>query len=123
MKALVVDDSALSRRMVRGCLESLGHSITEASDGTSALERYTLDRPDFVVLDLVMPGISGFDTLALLRKIDPVAKVIKCTADLQVLSRDRVKEMGAAGLINKPIDVDKLSVKLNSIFSDSDAWS
>ena len=68
---LLVDDSGLARRGTRRVLESAGYSVVEAEDGLSALERYALDRPDVVLLDLVMKGMYGLDVLAKLREIDP----------------------------------------------------
>lgn len=117
MKFLIVDDSSLSRRMVRNCLERLGHSCVEATDGAVALERYAIEKPDFVFLDLVMPGLSGFDVLVLLRAMDPQARVIVCTADVQASTRELVKQGGASAIINKPVTLEQISATLNSILA------
>jgi two-component system, chemotaxis family, chemotaxis protein CheY len=111
MKFLIVDDSSLSRRMVRNCLEQLGHTAVEASEGAAALERYVIEKPDFVFLDLLMPGMSGFDVLTLLRAMDPNARVIVCTADVQVSTRDLMKQAGACAIINKPVTLEQISAK------------
>ncbi|HUS37412.1 MAG TPA: response regulator [Verrucomicrobiae bacterium] len=123
MKFLVVDDSALSRRMLRSVLEQLGHAVVEAADGSAGLERYVLERPDFVFLDLVMPGMSGFEALTHLRALDPEARVIICSADVQASTRDRVKKGGALAMLNKPVNVEQVSAKLNSILGGQDVWA
>ena len=69
-RVLVVDDSALSRRTLRQILEPAGYDVAEAEDGLSALERYFLDKPDVVLLDLVMKGMYGLEVLTKLRELD-----------------------------------------------------
>jgi two-component system chemotaxis response regulator CheY len=117
MNFLIVDDSALSRRMIRNCVTQLGHTAVEAADGAAALERYVIDRPDFVFLDLVMPGMTGFEVLAHLRSIDPSARVIISTADVQSSTRDQLKEGGALAVINKPVTIEQISSTLNTLLS------
>ena len=70
-KILLVDDSALARRSARHILESAGYEVAEAEDGMAALERYFLEKPDLVLLDLVMKGMNGLDVLTKLREMDP----------------------------------------------------
>lgn len=117
LKILIVDDSALSRRMLRMYLEELGHSAVEATDGASGLERYAIEKPDFVFLDLLMPGLSGFDVIPLLRAMDPKARIVICTADIQTATRVVIKQGGASAIINKPVSLEQLSATLNSILS------
>jgi two-component system chemotaxis response regulator CheY len=101
-KILIVDDSALSRRTMRRILESDGHSIIEANDGMVALEYYFLEKPDLVLLDLVMNGMQGVEVLEQLLQMDHQVRVIIATADLQTLTQTAVKKAGAVGFINKP---------------------
>lgn len=103
-KILVVDDSMLSRRMMRSILESDGHEVCEATDGMSGIERYFLEKPDLVTLDLTMEGIHGLDVLSRIRQIDPLARVIVASADIQETSRALVMEAGAKAFINKPFN-------------------
>jgi two-component system, chemotaxis family, chemotaxis protein CheY len=102
LKVLVVDDSALSRRTLRRILESVGYDVVEANDGMTALEMYFLDKPDLVLLDLVMKGMYGIDVLVKLRELDPKAQVVIASADIQSATRKMVDEAGALGFINKP---------------------
>ena len=103
-KVLIVDDSALTRRSLRQILETAGCEVLEAESGLEALERYFLDKPDVVMLDLVMRGMYGLDVLQKIRELDPRARIIVVSADIQTSSQDLAGEAGAAGFINKPFD-------------------
>jgi two-component system, chemotaxis family, chemotaxis protein CheY len=113
-KVLLVDDSALARRSTRRILEGAGYTVVEAEDGMSALERYFVEKPDAVVLDLVMKGMYGLDVLARLREMDPDARVIVLSADIQSSSRELVQGGGAAGFLNKPVNGPDLLALLAS---------
>ena len=101
-KILLVDDSNLSRRILRRMLEPDGHAILEASDGMAAIERYFLDQPELVLLDLTMHGMHGLDVLNKLREIDPRARVIVASADIQSSTRALVQAGGGAAFVSKP---------------------
>ena len=103
-KVLIVDDSALTRRSLRQILETAGYAVVEAENGLDALERYFLDKPDVVLLDLVMRGMYGLEVLQKLRELDPQARIVVVSADIQTSSHDLAGEAGAAGFINKPFD-------------------
>lgn len=103
---LLVDDSALSRRTLRAILESEGYRIIEAADGLSAIERYSVDRPDLVLLDLLMPGIQGVEVLSKLKEIDGEARVIVASADIQRTTREQALAAGAAAYMTKPFERD-----------------
>lgn len=103
-KVLIVDDSALTRRSLRQILETAGCEVVEAENGLDALERYFLDKPDVVMLDLVMHGMYGLEVLRKIRELDPRARVVVVSADVQTSSQDMAGEAGAAAFINKPFD-------------------
>jgi len=113
-KILIVDDSGLARRRVRGILEDAGYKVVEAEDGMAALERYHVDRPDLVVLDLVMKGMYGMEVLGKLREMDSLARVIVASADVQSSSHEMATAAGAAGFVTKPIDADQLLALVRS---------
>lgn len=102
-KIMVVDDSALSRRTMRRVLETAGYDVVEATDGIAALEMYFIERPEAVLLDLVMKGMYGLDVLSKLREMDPNVRVIIVSADIQSSTRTLAAEGGAYALINKPL--------------------
>jgi two-component system chemotaxis response regulator CheY len=107
-RVLIVDDSALARRNLRQILESADCEVAEAVDGLSALERYFLEKPDVVLLDLVMHGMYGLDVLEKLRQLDPTAKVVVVSADVQTSSQELVGLAGAKAFITKPFDRDEI---------------
>ena len=107
-KILVVDDSAMSRRIMRTILETQGMEVVEAGDGIVALERYFLEKPDVVMLDLVMTGMYGLDVLGKLREMDPRAAVVVATADIQTSTREMAREAGASTVITKPFVAEDL---------------
>jgi two-component system, chemotaxis family, chemotaxis protein CheY len=103
-KILLVDDSGLARRSVRHILEPAGYEVVEAEDGMSALERYFLEKPDLVLLDLVMRGMPGLDVLKKLQEMDANARVVVVSADIQDSSREMAENGGASGFVTKPVD-------------------
>src|SRR4051812_16716938 len=105
-KILVVDDSGLSRRISRNILETAGHAVVEAEDGILALERYFLEKPDLVLLDITMKGMSGIEVLKKLREMDPGARVVIATADIQQSTRTMTREGGALGFVTKPFNME-----------------
>jgi two-component system chemotaxis response regulator CheY len=107
-KILVVDDSSLSRRISRRILEEAGHTMSEAADGLAALERYALDRPDVVLLDVTMAGMSGLEVLHHLRAMDPEARVVMATADVQTSTRTLSEAEGAVGFVLKPLAAESV---------------
>jgi two-component system chemotaxis response regulator CheY len=116
-RILIVDDSSMSRRIVRSILESAGHEVAEATDGLSAIERYSLDKPDLVVLDLVMGGMYGLDVLQKLREMDGQARIIVVTADIQGSTREMAEQAGSLGFVTKPIRSGELLSVVNSVLA------
>lgn len=107
-RVLVVDDHEMLRGGVSLALSAAGYRVDSAADGLAALACVSRSRPDVVVLDLRMPVLDGYATLARLRA-DPatagIPVVIATGADDQ---RSRSLAEGAAGFITKPIDALQL---------------
>jgi len=122
-KLLLVDDSGLARRSMRAMLEDDGFDVVEAEDGMVALEKYFVEKPDLVMLDLVMKGMYGLDVLAKLRELDPAARVIVFSADVQSSSQEMVQAAGASGFINKPIDRAHLIQAVRSVLEGGTKWN
>jgi two-component system chemotaxis response regulator CheY len=120
-KVLIVDDSGMARRALRQILESAGYDVAEADDGLNALERYFLDKPDVVMLDLVMKGMYGLDVLTKLREMDREARVIVVSADIQTSSHDLVEQAGAVAFVNKPFDRDDILKALGMALAEGAA--
>jgi|SRR6476659_143778 len=102
-KILVVDDSSLARRSSRKILETAGYEVVEAEDGLSALERFYLEKPQAVLLDVTMRNMDGIEVLRRLRDLDKTAKVVIVTADVQTSTKEMAKTGGACGFVIKPV--------------------
>jgi len=122
-KILLVDDSALARRSTRRILERAGYQVVEAEDGMAAIEQYFVEKPDVVLLDLVMKGMYGLEVLAKLREMDPHASVVVLSADIQTSSREMVQAAGAAGFLNKPADAQQRLEVVARAVERGDSWS
>jgi two-component system, chemotaxis family, chemotaxis protein CheY len=114
-KILIVDDSAMSRRILRSILESAGHHVTEAEDGMIALEKFFLDKPDLVLLDLIMKGMVGMEVLKQVRLMDKKARIIIATADIQHSTRAITQAEGAAAFVTKPFLSEEILKTVNSV--------
>jgi CheY-like chemotaxis protein len=112
---LVVDDSMFQRHALGRMLKEAGHSVLEAENGIAGLEKIESDRPDAVILDLIMPKLGGFETLEELRKRGNRTPVFVFTADIQATSRERCLELGATAFINKPLNREELKEALERL--------
>jgi two-component system chemotaxis response regulator CheY len=117
-KVLIVDDSGLARRRARTILESGGYDVVEAVDGMAAIESYFVEKPDVVLLDLVMKGMYGLEVLDRLRQMDPNARVIVVSADVQTSSHELVAQGGAAGFLIKPVDANEVLTLVKSTLGE-----
>jgi two-component system chemotaxis response regulator CheY len=122
-KILLVDDSRLARRSLRQILEAADFEVVEAEDGMRALERYFLEKPDVVLLDLVMQGMHGLDVLTKLRELDPGARIVVASADIQSSSRRMAEEAGASGFVEKPFDPKEVISTVDVVLQGGQAWS
>ena len=116
-KILIVDDSSLSRRILRTITAPEGHEIIEATDGLVGIETYVMEQPDLVLLDIAMPGMPGDEVLEKILELNPAARVIMATADLQDLTKTKVLAAGAMGFVNKPFNKSKVLEAVNQVLS------
>jgi len=117
-KILIVDDSNLSRRMLRRLLEPAGYHVIDAADGMAALEHYVLEKPDLVLLDLTMTGMHGLEVLQQLRVLDPRARIVAASADVQLSTRAMVLSAGGIGFITKPFVADDVLSAVQTALED-----
>ena len=85
----------------------------------AALERYFLEKPDLVLLDLVMKGMMGLDVLEKLHQMDPKVRTIVLSADIQNSSREMATAGGACSFLNKPIDRASLLSAVSGVLEGS----
>jgi CheY-like chemotaxis protein len=109
-RVLVVDDEPDVLLLCRLNLQQRGHEMLEASEGPSALELARERRPDVIVLDLMLPGMNGFEVLETLRRDEATAgiPVLVLTAKSLRADRDRSSGLGAAAFLTKPFLPDDL---------------
>ena len=114
---LVVDDHGALRALCRIALEDAGFRVLEARDGGEALTRVREEHPDAILLDIMMPGISGWEVTAELladRSTDQIP-IVFISARSDVSDRLRAFELGAHGYLTKPFDPAVLAETLESV--------
>jgi len=101
---MIVDDSRVSRMIIRSKVASLGlgWELQEAASGDEALEQARQWLPDFVTMDVNMPGISGFEAAQRLRELLPQVCVVLLSANVQESSRERAAQLGVK-FVPKPV--------------------
>jgi CheY-like chemotaxis protein len=114
-RILIVDDQAATVDLISASLRLLGHEPISAYNGEQALELLAEQQPDIVLLDMMMPGIDGLETLRRLRKTDGLDQVpvIVVSAGQEFDLEDRVREAGGAVLLPKPISMDQLQAMID----------
>ncbi|MFD1735826.1 response regulator [Bacillus salitolerans] len=108
-KILIVDDAAFMRMMIKDILSKNGYEVVgEAADGVQAVEQYKEFSPDLVTMDITMPEMDGITALKEIKKINPNAKVIMCSAmGQQAMVIDAI-QAGAKDFIVKPFQADRV---------------
>lgn len=117
-QALIVDDSKVMREMEIACLRAIeGVSFTQAASGLEALERLSLKTFDFVVLDLNMPDISGYEVIEFIRSQDKLRAlpILVVTTRGDESSRAKAIAAGATRFMTKPFSPDALLDEVRSL--------
>jgi CheY-like chemotaxis protein len=113
-KIMVVDHEVLLRSMLKDALEEAGHTVVLAENGQAALARAKSDLPDCILLDIMMPGLDGYETCAALKANPQLAAtpviLISATTDLRVI--DRAEQVGATTVLPKPVPFEQLEQAL-----------
>lgn len=110
-KVLVVDDEPDVLLLCRVNLEFEGYTVIDAQDGEQALEKVRLEKPDIILLDVMMPGMDGWEVLASLKE-DPTTSeipVVMLTAKVRELDQIHGLTQGAIDYVNKPFNPIALS--------------
>jgi CheY-like chemotaxis protein len=113
---LVVDDEAPIRRLLRQQLEAEGYIVREAKDGWDALTQARKESPDLIILDVMMPQITGFDVAAILKN-DPETLGIPLIILSIVGEEERGYRLGADKYLTKPIDTELLLKEIKLLIS------
>ena len=118
MRILVVDDIADNYLLIQAILELEGYQVEVADNGYFALEMIEFNPPDLILLDVMMPGLNGFEITQRLRQNNclPLIPILLVTADKEI-EESFAFDMGANGLLYKPIDPDLLLEQVRAILN------
>jgi DNA-binding response OmpR family regulator len=116
---LVVDDDPTVSDVVRRYLERAGYAVTLAGDGLGALAAFERDRPDLVVLDLMLPGIDGLEVCRRLRASAPDVPIVMLTALGEESDRVLGLRLGADDYVTKPFSPRELVLRVQSVLRRS----
>jgi DNA-binding response OmpR family regulator len=117
-RVLVVEDDEAIRDVVKFNLVAAGYEVMEAADGNTALRTARTGRPDLVVLDLMLPGLSGLEVCRSLRR-DSVVPIIMLTAKDTETDRVVGLELGADDYITKPFSMRELLARVGAVLRRS----
>jgi DNA-binding response OmpR family regulator len=109
-KVLVIDDEAMTRRLLYHCLTRAGYEVVEADNGQDALIKLETMRPDFIISDVLMPGMDGFDTVRNIRQMPEFVDtpVIFLSSRADTAAAYEGLESGAQKYLFKPFSVPEL---------------
>ena len=108
-KILIVDDAAFMRMMIKDILVRNGYNVIgEAENGRKAVEKYKELNPDLVIMDITMPDMDGIQAVKEIKKIDPKATIIMCSAMGQQAMVIESIQAGAKDFIVKPFQADRV---------------
>ena len=117
---LVVEDEPTLRETLVEALEADGFRVTSAADGRLALEQFRADHPDLILLDLMLPEVSGIDVCRIIRAESPVP-IIMLTARGSEVDKVVGLELGADDYVTKPFSLRELSARIRAVFRRGDA--
>lgn len=122
-KILIVDDNADVITTYQVVLERMGYTVATARDGNECLQKIEQDKPDMVLLDVLLPGLSGSEVCKLIKDTARTrdTPVVAITASLAANTRQRMADVGADEFLLKPIDVSNLN-RVIKRFLGSDPW-
>ena len=107
-KILIVDDATIVRKMIISMLNKDKYEFYEASNGYDGINLYNEIKPDLVTLDITMDGLSGMETLKIIKQHDKDANVVMCSAMGQLSFVTECLKLGAKHFLAKPFNKDKI---------------
>ena len=114
-RILVIEDELPMRTALADCLEGEGYRVLTATDGPTGLERAVREKPDLVLLDIMMPRLDGYALCAELRRLTIPVPVLILTAKGQVEDRVRGLDAGADDYLVKPFSTDELLARVRAL--------
>lgn len=120
-KIMVVDDEPYIARVIKFKLEQEGYAVISANDGVTGLDRIRQEKPDLVLLDVMMPGLTGYEVCQQVKADADLAgiPVVFLTAKGQERDREQGLNMGASDYITKPFSPNRLLELVKSIIGNA----
>ncbi len=115
MKVLIAEDDKLTREGLVEILSDEGYRPLPAPDGETALELFGRERPDFVLLDIMMPGRSGYEVCREIRKRDEAVPIIFISAKSEEIDKVLGLELGADDFVVKPFGVKEVVARIRAV--------
>jgi len=117
MKILIVDDSTANNILLENLFSNHGYDCYSLLESDSVMDTINTYKPDIILLDIMMPGLTGFDILKLMRKHSIKIPTIVLTAYKNKDYAKQAKELGAAGYFSKPFNQDELIKTIKEVTS------
>ncbi len=120
-KIMIVDDEMATLLPLKRSLEAEGYKVIEAVNGYEAIEKSKTELPELIVLDLMLPGIDGFEVCVQLKKdaLTQKTPVIMLTARDEIRDKIEGLEMGADDYVTKPFNLNELKARIKNVLKRS----
>ena len=112
VRVLVVDDEPMIRQLLTDVLGDEGYQVDTAASGEDAILKLRDNRFDFVITDLMMPGVNGVKVCETVKELDPDTEVIVMTGYASLNTAVECMKLGAADYLNKPVNIDEIRLVL-----------
>jgi DNA-binding response OmpR family regulator len=114
-RILIIEDELPMRTVLSDCLERQGHRVLLAADGDVGLQKAIAEKPDLILLDLMMPKLDGYALCAELRRLSNPVPILILTAKGRVEDRVRGLDLGADDFLSKPFSRDELLARVRAL--------
>lgn len=115
MKILIAEDDVNIRQGLAKALEREGYTLVSAGDGRQALQMYAQEKPDFVILDIMMPELDGYSVCREIRRADEQIPIIFLSAKDEEIDRVIGLELGADDYISKPFGMHEIRARIKAV--------
>src|SRR5436309_14124723 len=114
-RILIIEDELPMRTALKDCLEAEGYRVLTAAEGESGLKRALEEKPDLILLDIMMPRMDGFAVCAELRRLGNPVPILMLTAKGQVEDRVHGLDVGAGDYLVKPFSTEELLARVRAL--------
>ena len=115
MKILIAEDDANTREALKEVLDGEGFQVVAATNGVEAVNLYRKEQPDFICLDVMMPGMNGYEVCKHVRKMDEKVPILFLTAKAEEIDTVLGLELGADDYMTKPFGVKEVLARIRAI--------